>query len=102
MAQGKDTTTLLLPDTLAHWPWARALNVHYPEAKRESSEWFNSFHAFGPKSQKAFNLCDFSEYIALSLSVSLLTARATGLLSSLAFPTASKGVHYLAVHERLQ
>ncbi|RPD59287.1 terpenoid synthase [Lentinus tigrinus ALCF2SS1-7] len=64
--------TFRLPDTLAKWPWLRLLNPHYAEVKAESSAWLESFHAFGPKAQKAFNKCDFN------------------LLASLAYPLATK------------
>ncbi|TBU29047.1 terpenoid synthase [Dichomitus squalens] len=61
-----------LPDTLAAWPWTRRINPHYAEVKEGSAAWLESFHAFGPKAQRAFNLCDFN------------------LLASLAYPIASK------------
>ncbi|RDX52874.1 terpenoid synthase [Lentinus brumalis] len=61
-----------LPDTLSNWPWPRQVNAHYTEVKAESSAWLESFHAFGPKAQKAFNKCDFN------------------LLASLAYPLATK------------
>ncbi|EMD32850.1 hypothetical protein CERSUDRAFT_161387 [Gelatoporia subvermispora B] len=66
------TTTFNLPDTLANWPWPRMLNPHYQTAKVASSAWTESFNAFRPKAQKAFNLCDFN------------------LLASLAFPLADE------------
>ncbi|KAG6359029.1 hypothetical protein INS49_012549 [Diaporthe citri] len=53
-------TVLRIPDTLASWPWPRAINPHYEDCKRESSAWAKGFHAFGPNAQTAFNKCDFS------------------------------------------
>ncbi|KKY32392.1 putative terpene synthase metal binding domain protein [Diaporthe ampelina] len=53
---------LHLPDTLATWPWPKAISPHYEYCKRESSAWAEGFHAFGPKAQAAFNKCDFSRF----------------------------------------
>ncbi|KAK0443682.1 terpenoid synthase [Desarmillaria tabescens] len=61
-----------LPDTLVYWPWSRRINPHYEEVKTASGAWCRSFRAFRPEAQSAFDLCDFS------------------LLSSLAYPTASR------------
>ncbi|KAJ4471607.1 terpenoid synthase [Lentinula aciculospora] len=60
-----------LPDTLRQWPWSRKLNPNYEKVKAESKAWLESFHAFPPKAQNAFNRCDFN------------------LLASLAYPDAS-------------
>lgn len=49
-----------LPNTLRNWPWPRAINLHYEECKRESEAWIESFQAFSPKAQRAFNKCNFS------------------------------------------
>ncbi|KAI0067235.1 terpenoid synthase [Artomyces pyxidatus] len=64
---------ICLPNPLARWPIPRRLNPHYAEVKAESIAWIHSFQAFGPKSQKAFDRCDFS------------------LLASLVYPTLDKG-----------
>ncbi|KAJ3777410.1 terpenoid synthase [Lentinula raphanica] len=61
----------VLPDTLRSWPWNRKLNPNYEKVKAESKAWLESFHAFPPKAQNAFNRCDFN------------------LLASLAYPNAS-------------
>ncbi|KAJ7121824.1 terpenoid synthase [Mycena crocata] len=61
-----------IPDTLRNWPWPRSVNPHYQVCKKESAAWCDSFHAFSPKAQKAFNRCDFN------------------LLASLAFPLLDK------------
>ncbi|KAJ7493620.1 terpenoid synthase [Mycena latifolia] len=63
--------TFRLPNTLAQWPYQRQINPSYDEIKRESSTWLESFNAFCPKAQSAFNRCDFN------------------LLASLAYPKAS-------------
>lgn len=65
-------TILTIPNTLRNWPWPRHCNPHYAECKIESAKWCEEFHAFSPKAQKAFNLCDFN------------------LLASLAFPLLDK------------
>ncbi|KAH8886432.1 terpenoid synthase [Thozetella sp. PMI_491] len=57
---------LYIPDTLASWPWPRACNPNYEICKQESSVWLESFHAFSPKAQKAFNRCDFPLLAALA------------------------------------
>ena len=90
--------TFTLPDTLAAWPWPRMLNSHYTEVKAESSAWLESFHAFGPKAQKAFNKCDFSKFLRANevegrchAYCSFTISFFSDLLSSLAYPSASKG-----------
>ncbi|KAF8484312.1 terpenoid synthase [Gautieria morchelliformis] len=50
---------LYLPDTMANWPWPRAINPNYEEVKAQSNAWFQSFNAFSPRSQRAFDKCDF-------------------------------------------
>ncbi|KAJ7893945.1 hypothetical protein B0H14DRAFT_3427245 [Mycena olivaceomarginata] len=49
-----------LPEMLKNWPWPRSISPFYEQVKKESSEWCESFQAFSPKAQNAFNLCDFS------------------------------------------
>ncbi|KAK4107373.1 terpenoid synthase [Canariomyces notabilis] len=49
-----------LPDTLRHWPWPRTINPHYEDCKRESEAWIESFRAFSPRAQRAYNRCNFS------------------------------------------
>ncbi|KAF8882265.1 terpenoid synthase [Infundibulicybe gibba] len=49
-----------IPDTLHNWPWRRHLNPHYSICKMESAAWFETFEAFSPKAQDAFNRCDFT------------------------------------------
>ncbi|PBK94503.1 terpenoid synthase [Armillaria gallica] len=71
-SESEIVTVIHLPVTLAYWPWSRRINPHYEEVKAASGAWFRSFKAFGPKSQHAFDICDFS------------------LLAALAYPTAAK------------
>jgi len=49
-----------LPDPLAQWPWPRKLNQHYAEVKPESDKWIHSFESLDSKSQRSFDLCNFS------------------------------------------
>ncbi|KAI0333184.1 terpenoid synthase [Cubamyces sp. BRFM 1775] len=60
-----------LPDTLKYWPWQRRINPHYAKVSAASAAWIESFKAFSPKGQVAFNRCNF------------------GLLASLAYPIAT-------------
>jgi hypothetical protein len=57
---------IYLPDTMANWPWPRAINPHYEEVKAVSNAWFESFNAFTPQSQIAFNKCDFGEPLIMT------------------------------------
>ncbi|KAF8904746.1 isoprenoid synthase domain-containing protein [Gymnopilus junonius] len=57
---------LYLPETMADWPWPRAINPHYEEISAESNAWFHSFKAFSKKSQVAFDLCDFGRLASLA------------------------------------
>jgi hypothetical protein len=70
--QAKDFQTIVIPDTLRYWPWARDINPHYEECKRESAAWAESFKAFSPKAQIAFNKCDFSGCLLITSSKSRL------------------------------
>ena len=67
------TTKFILPDVLANWPWKRAINPYGDECRKASRAWGEAYHAFSPRAQKAFNLCD------------------PELLACLAFPDASPG-----------
>ncbi|EIN06625.1 terpenoid synthase [Punctularia strigosozonata HHB-11173 SS5] len=49
-----------IPRTLVHWPFPHRINPHYQEAKYVSQSWIESFHAFEPRAQDAFNRCDFA------------------------------------------
>ncbi|KAJ3766088.1 terpenoid synthase [Lentinula raphanica] len=59
-------TQFTLPDLLRSFPWNRKLNSNYEKVKAESQAWFESFHAFSPKAQDAFNRCDFNLLAALA------------------------------------
>ncbi|KAI9449082.1 isoprenoid synthase domain-containing protein [Lactarius psammicola] len=54
------TSQFSLPDPLAQWPWPRKLNQYYAEVKPESDKWIQSFEALDTKSQRSFDLCNFS------------------------------------------
>ncbi|KAF9040486.1 terpenoid synthase [Hymenopellis radicata] len=71
-------TVFRLPDSLARWPWPRHLNPHYVEAKAASSAWLESFHAFPPKAQSAFNRCDFNLLASLAYPKSKIEHLRTG------------------------
>lgn len=51
-----------IPNCLEYWPWPRHINPHYQEVKKASAAWAESFGAFNPKAQHAYNACDFSEF----------------------------------------
>ncbi|KAG2040647.1 terpenoid synthase [Suillus americanus] len=63
---------IFIPDVLARWPFPRRPNQHYSKVSAESSAWLESFKAFSPKAQQAFDRCDFN------------------LLACLAYPIASE------------
>ncbi|KAK3301877.1 terpenoid synthase [Chaetomium strumarium] len=63
---------IYIPDTLAQWPWPRAINAHYEECKAASESWIHGFNVFSPEDQAAFDSCNFS------------------LLASLAYPNLDK------------
>ncbi|KAG1793408.1 terpenoid synthase [Suillus plorans] len=51
--------TIYLPDTMVNWPWPRTINPHYEDVKAEVDASFHDFKALSPKSQEAFDKCDF-------------------------------------------
>ncbi|KDQ29694.1 hypothetical protein PLEOSDRAFT_1039734 [Pleurotus ostreatus PC15] len=55
-------TDVHLPKALASWPWPRRVNPHYESVKQQASAWCESFQAFNPQAQDAFNKCDFTGY----------------------------------------
>ncbi|KAG2033028.1 terpenoid synthase [Suillus americanus] len=63
---------IFIPDLLVRWPFPRHLNQHYSKVGAGSCAWLESFKAFSPKAQQAFNRCNL------------------GLLGCLACPTASE------------
>jgi hypothetical protein len=52
---------IFIPDLLVRWPFPRRLNRYYPKVRVESSTWLESFKAFSPKAQQAFDRCNFSK-----------------------------------------
>lgn len=63
-----------LPDLLAKWPFKTEPNPR-DDIMNDSKEWVETYNAFGPKAQDAFNRCKF------------------GLFGAYAYPHAD-GVHY--------
>ncbi|KAG2048853.1 terpenoid synthase [Suillus hirtellus] len=57
--------TIYLPDTMVNWPWPCAINPHYEDVKAEVDASFRDFKALSPKSQEAFDKCDFARLAAL-------------------------------------
>ena len=53
-------TMLNLPDILQDWPWERQINTHHEAVASEATVWLQSFKAFSPKAQDAFDRCNFS------------------------------------------
>lgn len=60
---------VIIPNTLARWPWPRRINPHHAVVIKESEAWTVSLSAFSPKAQHAFNRCKFGkEFHPLSLT----------------------------------
>jgi hypothetical protein len=62
---------LYLPETMARWPWPRAINPYYEEVSAESNAWFHGFKAFTKQSQIAFDKCDFGNFVVSISSISI-------------------------------
>ncbi|KAL4264339.1 Terpene synthase [Pleurotus pulmonarius] len=60
------TPFVSLPRTLDSWPWPRRINPHYAMVGRQSLAWCESFKAFHPEAQDAFNKCDFNLLASLA------------------------------------
>ena len=95
-----------LPDTGSYWPWPRRLNPHFKEVGGPSVAWLESFGAFNPQAQEAFNKCKFSASFGIMPiliwrgAYSLYTV---DLLGSLGYPDANKGRHpVVQAHENVQ
>lgn len=58
---------LHIPDTMANWPWPRAINPHHEEVSAASDLWVRSFDAFNPRAQYAFNLGKFGTLYLFAL-----------------------------------
>jgi hypothetical protein len=52
-------TEIRLPDALASWPFPRRINRYYDEVKAEAERWIHDLNVLEPKTQKAFDKCDF-------------------------------------------
>lgn len=46
---------IYLPDTMANWPWPRAINPHYEAVKIEADAWYHSFKTMDPESLTVFD-----------------------------------------------
>lgn len=57
--------TYKLPNLLEDWPWERNLCPDYPELKKASTAWIESYKLFSPKEQTIFNLCDFGTHYSV-------------------------------------
>lgn len=58
---------LRIPSLLAHWRWKGRLHPLREEVAAEGNAWFRSFTPFEPKSQRAFDLCNFGLFSGLLL-----------------------------------
>ncbi|KAK0200178.1 terpenoid synthase [Desarmillaria ectypa] len=61
-----------IPDTLIYWPWPRRINPHYDEVKPVSEAWFQSFKAFEPEAQRAYDRCDCKHFRTVCDLINLL------------------------------
>ncbi|KAH9990414.1 isoprenoid synthase domain-containing protein [Russula vinacea] len=50
----------ILTNPLSQWPWQRKPSEHFAEVKPESDAWLRGFQALYAKSQRSFDLCNFS------------------------------------------
>ncbi|KAG2343649.1 terpenoid synthase [Suillus weaverae] len=48
---------IYLPDTMANWPWPRAINPHFEAVKIEADAWWRSFKPLDPRTLDAFDKC---------------------------------------------
>ncbi|KAG1886767.1 terpenoid synthase [Suillus subluteus] len=80
---------IFIPDVLARWPFPRRLNQHHSKVSAESSAWLESFKAFSPKAQQAFDRCDFGKTWLLT-TLLMYSRPLSGLLACLAYPIASE------------
>ncbi|KAG2040645.1 terpenoid synthase, partial [Suillus americanus] len=65
----KPLKKIFIPDMLARWPIPRLLNQHYSKVSAESSAWLESFKAFSPKAQQAFDRGNFGLLACLTYSI---------------------------------
>jgi hypothetical protein len=83
---------IYLPETMKHWPLARAFNPHYEEASAASRAWLHGLRPFNPRSQYAFDKGDFGTHMVFYTSTPISNAN-KGRLAALAYPNASKGIY---------
>ena len=57
-----NSTSYILPDTLASWPWPRSIHPRGEDIVAESAGWFRAFRAFSERSQRAFDKCNVGEH----------------------------------------
>lgn len=57
---------IYLPDTMANWPWPRAMNPHFEIVKAEVEASFREFKALSAESQEAFDKCDSARLAGLA------------------------------------
>ncbi|KAG1768062.1 terpenoid synthase [Suillus placidus] len=57
---------IYLPDTMANWPWPRAINPHFEAVKIEADAWLHSFKPLNPKTLDAFDKCNAAYLVALA------------------------------------
>jgi len=86
---------MYLPDTMANWPWPRAISPHHEEVKAESDVWFESFKAHNPRSQLATNKAKFGRRLLSMFDGLFLTSFQIALLAALVYPHVSKGIYYV-------
>jgi hypothetical protein len=84
---------IFIPDLLVRWPFPRRLNHYYPKVRAESSAWLESFKAFSPKAQQAFDRCNFGKTWFIT-NPPMYSRPLSDLLSCLAYPIASEGKLY--------
>ncbi|KAI9457970.1 terpenoid synthase [Lactarius psammicola] len=55
-----------IPKTLENWKWPRQINPHHDEVRAANTAWIKSFKGLSPKTQEAFDRCDFNLFASLS------------------------------------
>jgi len=86
---------LQIPDTMKNWRWPRRINPHHQEICAASAAWIYKFGDFANnvRWRKVIDYTDGGLWRTPSIRYSLLfTDLVTGLLASLAYATASKGL----------
>lgn len=90
--EGVSCIDVYLPRTLDRWPWPRRESPHHASVTQEASSWCESFQAFSPKAQEAFNKCNFSMLQVQTLARDVLTySNPLDLLAALVYPALDRG-----------